>query len=67
MGAGASASVDGFVVTLDGKAVAVDGNAAPLALSKGQHTLSITVSYKGTLAWVQARLLDPDRKLTPEK
>jgi putative membrane-bound dehydrogenase-like protein len=59
--------VSEFGVKLDGKAVAVDGNAAPLTLSKGKHTLSVTVNYKGGLAWAQARLLDPDRKLTPEK
>nr|MCU0706411.1 c-type cytochrome [Fimbriiglobus sp.] len=44
--------VNGFAVTLDGKVVAVDGNAAPLTLSKGKHTLSVTVSYKGGKAWV---------------
>jgi putative membrane-bound dehydrogenase-like protein len=56
----------GVAVTLDGKVVAVglEGIEAPLTLSKGKHTLSITVSYKGTKAWAQARLLDPDRKLS---
>lgn len=60
----AGANVSGFEVKMDGKAVKVEGDAVPLTLSKGKHTLAITVHYKGTQAWATARLLDPDRKLT---
>lgn len=58
------ANVSGFEVKVDGQAVKVEGDIAPLTLSKGKHTLAITVRYKGTQAWATARLLDPDRKLT---
>ena len=64
----AGEGVSGFAVKLDGQAVTVNGGAAPLTLPKGKHTLTITVSYKGTKAWASARFLDPDRKLSyPEK
>ena len=67
----AGAYVSGFAVTVDGQAVKAEGGVneatVPLTLPKGKHTLTVTVHYKGTLAWASARLLDPDRKLTPEK
>lgn len=61
-----------FEVTLDGKPVGSaasekdgpDQAAVPITLSKGKHTLSIKVGYKGK-ASLFARLLDPDRKLVP--
>ncbi len=60
----AGGSVSGFTVKLDGQVVKVDGDAVPLTLPKGKHTLTLTVSYKGTQAWASARFLDPDRKLS---
>jgi putative membrane-bound dehydrogenase-like protein len=67
----AGANVSRFVVKIDGTKESAEGGpnelAVPLTLGKGKHTLTVTVSYKGTQAWVTARLLDPDRKLTPEK
>jgi hypothetical protein len=55
--------VNGFLVTVDGKELRADGDGVPVTLSKGKHTLAITVNYSGGKAWASARLLDPDRKL----
>lgn len=55
--------VSRFEVTLDGKAMPVEGNAVPVTLAKGKHTLVVRVHYKGTKAAAAVRLLDPERKL----
>jgi putative heme-binding domain-containing protein len=54
-----------FAVTLDGKELKLDANGGPLTLSKGKHTLAVTVRYKGA-GWASVRVLDPERKVRDE-
>lgn len=66
-------SVDPYTVAVDGQVVGegkgagrwvpADTDGYPVTLSPGEHTVTLTVRWKGTLPGVYLRVLDPDRKL----
>jgi hypothetical protein len=56
-------AADPFTATLDGRPLPA-GDAVPLTLAPGEHTVTLTVKPGGRAAGLTLRLLDPDRKLT---